>query len=94
LAELFPKLAELFRCTGWKFFWDLATLMKSKVSYLENALDCMESLIPIKAVPPVAAAMHAKPKLFMAPLLLSGQLPPTQKGGRGGIQYKCLSWNF
>jgi hypothetical protein len=27
LAELFPKLAELFRCTGRKFFWDLATLL-------------------------------------------------------------------
>ncbi len=26
LAELFPKLAKLFRCTGRKFFWDLSTL--------------------------------------------------------------------
>ncbi len=26
LAKLFPKLAELCRCTGRKFFWDLATL--------------------------------------------------------------------
>jgi hypothetical protein len=31
LAELLPKLAELFRCTGRKFFWDLATLVGLKV---------------------------------------------------------------
>jgi hypothetical protein len=29
IGRTFPKLAELFRCTGRKFFWDLATLFFS-----------------------------------------------------------------
>ncbi len=36
IGRTFPKLAELFRCTGRKFYWDLATLIVEQDSGRED----------------------------------------------------------